>query len=108
MKSCDYNILSLTPSAAQGIAGQGACRICRRFRLGFRFTGTEPPQPFWPGRVNRSTTTPTHANADHVRDLLQGAIRTSAHCSISKDEEITINYGGLADCSDPVWFDAME
>ncbi|WP_067074906.1 SET domain-containing protein [Methanoculleus horonobensis] len=49
-----------------------------------------------------------HANADHVCDLLQGAIRISAHRPISKDEEITINYGGPADCPDPVWFDAEE
>ena len=49
-----------------------------------------------------------HANADHVCDHLHGAIRISAHRPISKDEEITINYGGPPDCSDPVWFDAVE
>jgi SET domain-containing protein len=49
-----------------------------------------------------------HANADHVCDHLHGAIRISAHRPISKGEEITINYGGPPDCSDPVWFDAVE
>ncbi|ABN56593.1 MULTISPECIES: SET domain-containing protein [Methanoculleus] len=49
-----------------------------------------------------------HANADHVCDLLRGEIRISAHRPISRGEEITINYGGLPDCPDPVWFDAVE
>ena len=46
-----------------------------------------------------------HANAIHICDHLQGEIRISAHRPILRGEEITINYGGLPDCPDPVWFD---
>jgi SET domain-containing protein len=49
-----------------------------------------------------------HANADHVCDVPRGEIRILAHRAIRRDEEITINYGGRPDCSDPVWFDAVE
>lgn len=49
-----------------------------------------------------------HANADHICDPLRGEIRISAHRPISRGEEITINYGGLPDCPDPVWFDVVE
>lgn len=49
-----------------------------------------------------------HANADHVCDVAGGEIRIYARRAIRKGEEITINYGGRPDCSDPVWFDAVE
>jgi len=49
-----------------------------------------------------------HANADHVRDVAGGEIRIYACRAIRGGEEITINYGGLPDCPDPVWFDVVE
>ena len=48
------------------------------------------------------------ANADHANDHTANVIRIYAHRDIRKGEEITINYGGQADCHDPVWFDVVE
>jgi uncharacterized protein len=48
------------------------------------------------------------ANADHCLDVAAGEIRIYAHRTIGKGEEITINYGGLPDCPDPVWFNVVE
>jgi len=47
-------------------------------------------------------------NALHVKHLDISQIHYHAIQDIQPGEEITINYGGYPDCTEPVWFDVKD